>query len=159
MAGNRRNVSSLYQRPRTAGEEAEGSDRRRRKRTAGRRRGPSPPMPREEVLEEEEEVAPVDELDEELVRKTGEEEGADEDDDEAVGTGSASSSASSGVYLRGPASLPQRPIPRERRPLIQPEGKKTGRLWRVEVLTHAKSMASWGFCAGNTSLAWLSTPE
>ena len=138
MAGDRcRDVSSLYQRPRTAEEEAEGSDRRRRKRTAGRRRGPSPPTPREEVLEEEvapvdeelvrqtgeEEVAPEDELDEELVRQTGEEEGAHEDDDEAVGTGSASSSSSLIVYLRGPASLPQVPHP-ERRPVIRPEGQK-----------------------------------
>ena len=124
MAGDRRrDVSSLYQRPRTAEAEAEaeGSDRRRRKRTAGRRRGPSPPTPREEVLEEE--VAPVDELDEELVRQTGEEEGAHEDDDEAVGTGSASSSSSSSVYLRGHASLPQVTHP-NLRPVIRPEGQK-----------------------------------
>ncbi|XP_066316440.1 uncharacterized protein [Miscanthus floridulus] len=33
-------------------------------------------------------------------------------------------SSSSSVYLRGPASLPQRPIPHDRRPLIRPKGEK-----------------------------------
>jgi hypothetical protein len=28
------------------------------------------------------------------------------------------------VYLRGPASLPQRPILRDRRPLIRPDGER-----------------------------------
>ena len=101
---------------------AEGSDRRRRRRTASRRRGPSPPTPHEEELEEE--VAPVDESDEELVRQTDEEEGPHEDDKcEAVGTGSASFDSSSSVYLRGPASLPQVPLPHQR-PVIRPEGQK-----------------------------------
>ena len=78
---------------------AEGSDRRR---IASRRRGPSPPMPREEELEEE--VAPMDELDEELVWQTDEKEGPHDDESppmpwEAAGTGSASSDSSSSVYL------------------------------------------------------------
>ena len=54
----------------------------------------------------------MDELDEEVVRQTDEEEGPHEDDElEAVGTGSASSDSSSSVYLRGPASLPQVSLP------------------------------------------------
>ena len=51
------------------------------------------------------------------------EDAQEDDEDEAIAGGSASSSSSS-VYLRGPASLPQRPIPHERRPLIRPEGEK-----------------------------------
>ena len=72
MAGDRhRSMNSIYQRPRRLLEEAEGAAegldrRRRRRRTARRRRGPSPPTPCEE--EPKEEVAPVDELDDELVR-------------------------------------------------------------------------------------------
>ena len=126
MAGDRhRSVNSIYQRPRRLQEEAEGvvegSDRRRR-RTARRRRGPSPPMPHEE--EPEEEVAPVDESDDELVWQTDEEEGPHEDNElEAAGMGSASFDSSLSVYLRGPASLPQVPLPHQR-PVIRPEGQK-----------------------------------
>ena len=49
---------------------------------------------------------------------------AQEDEEEEATAGGSASSSSSSVYLRGPASLPQRPIPRERRPLIRPEGEK-----------------------------------
>ena len=66
----------------------------------------------------------MDESDEELVRQADEEEGPHEDDEwEAAGTGSASSDSSSSVYLRGPASLPQAPLPHQR-PVIRPEGQK-----------------------------------
>ena len=64
----------------------------------------------------------MDETDEELVRQTDEEEGPHEDD-EAVGTGSASSDSSSSVYMRGPVSLPQVPLPHQRL-VIHPEGQK-----------------------------------
>ena len=74
-------------------------------------------MPREEDRQPQEEVAPVDESDEELVRQTEEEE------EEAAGTGSASSNSSLSVYLRGPASLPQVPLPHQR-PVIRTEGQK-----------------------------------
>ena len=126
MAGDRhRSVNSIYQRQRRSQEgAAEGSNRRRR--TTSRRRGLSPPTPSEEELEEE--VAHVDELDEELVWQTNKEEGPHEDESpptswEAAGTGSASSDSSSSVYLRGPASLPQVPLPHQR-PVIRPEGQK-----------------------------------
>ena len=82
------------------------------------------PMPHEEDCQPQEEVAPVDESDEELVQQTDEEEGLHEDDEsEVVGTGPASSDSSSSVYLRGPASLPQVPLPHQR-PVIRPEGQK-----------------------------------
>jgi hypothetical protein len=42
------------------------------------------------------------------------------DDDEAQQTASGSRS----IYLRGPASLPQRPILRDRRPLIRSDGER-----------------------------------
>ena len=41
-------------------------------------------------------------------------EDAQEDDEEEAKAGGFASSNSSSVYLRGPASLPQRPIPCER---------------------------------------------
>jgi hypothetical protein len=50
---------------------------------------------------------------------------AQQDDDEAQQTASASdASGSRSIYLRGPASLPQRPILRDRRPLIRPDGER-----------------------------------
>jgi hypothetical protein len=48
-----------------------------------------------------------------------------QDDDEAQETASGSgASGSRSIYLRGPASLPQRPILRDRRALIQPDGER-----------------------------------
>lgn len=71
-------------------------------------------MPQEDAEEAQEDAQEDDEEAQEE---------AQEDEEEATAGGSASSSTPS-VYLRGPASLPQRPIPRERRPLIRPEGEK-----------------------------------
>jgi hypothetical protein len=46
-------------------------------------------------------------------------------DDEAQQTASGSGvSGSRSIYLRGPASLPQRPILRDRRPLIRLDGER-----------------------------------
>ena len=48
-----------------------------------------------------------------------------QDDDEAQQTASGSGALGSrSIYLRGPASLPPRPILRDRRPLIRPEGER-----------------------------------
>jgi hypothetical protein len=45
-----------------------------------------------------------------------------QDDDEAQQTASGSgTSGSRSIYMRGPASLPQRPILQDRRPLIRPD--------------------------------------
>jgi hypothetical protein len=50
---------------------------------------------------------------------------AQQDDDEAQQTASGSgTSGSRSIYLRGPASLPQRPILRDKRPLIRPDGER-----------------------------------
>jgi hypothetical protein len=54
---------------------------------------------------------------------------AQQDDDDDAAQQDVSGSGSSGsrnVYLRGPASLPQRPILRDRRPLIRPDGGEVG---------------------------------
>jgi hypothetical protein len=69
----------------------------------------SPPATARE--EEEEHVMP------------GTDEVAHGDGEGEAAAGSASSSSLS-IYLRGPASLPPRPIPPHRRPLIRPEGEK-----------------------------------
>ena len=45
------------------------------------------------------------------------------DDQQQDASGSGGSSSRS-IYLRGPASLPQRPILQDRRPLIQPDGER-----------------------------------
>jgi len=47
----------------------------------------------------------------------------DDDDQHQDASGSGGSSSRS-IYLRGPASLPPRPILRDRRPLIRPEGER-----------------------------------
>ena len=52
---------------------------------------------------------------------------AQQDDDDDAAQQDVSGSGSSGsrsIYLRGPASLPQRPILRDRRPLIRPDGER-----------------------------------
>jgi len=46
------------------------------------------------------------------------------EDEEAATVGGSTSSGTSKPYQRGPAKLPKRPIPVERRPLIAPEGDK-----------------------------------
>ena len=60
-------------------------------------------------------------------QQTAQQDGDDQQqvDDEAQQTASGSGvSGSRSIYLRGPASLPQRPILRDRRPLIRPEGER-----------------------------------
>jgi hypothetical protein len=47
----------------------------------------------------------------------------DNDDQEQDASGFGAS-GSRGIYLRGPANLPQCPILRDRRPLIRPEGER-----------------------------------
>jgi hypothetical protein len=47
-----------------------------------------------------------------------------DDDDQQQDASGLGGSSSRSIYLRGPASLPQRPILRDRRPLIQPEGER-----------------------------------
>jgi len=95
------------------------SQRRRRRSSTGCRRWSQEeqlPLPQEEderVEDEEERVE--DEREED---KDGEEEEVEEE----AAAGSASSGTPS-VYLRGPASLPTRPIPSYRHPKIAPDGE------------------------------------
>jgi hypothetical protein len=66
----------------------------------------------------------VQERDEEVRERDEESQEEDEETQHtasgSAGSGSAASGASR-VYLRGPSSLPHRPIPRDRRPLITPD--------------------------------------
>jgi hypothetical protein len=48
----------------------------------------------------------------------------EDDDDAQQDTLGSRASGSRSVYLRGPACLPQRPILRDRRPLIRPDGER-----------------------------------
>jgi hypothetical protein len=112
----------------------------------------------------------------------------DDDDQQQDASGSGGSSSRS-IYLRGPASLPQRPILRDRRPLIRPEGERyvtlcssflfilcvqnyninlyflfitwtgLGQFWIMLGVIVAPPMASSACCAGNTSLNLWSTSE
>jgi hypothetical protein len=47
-----------------------------------------------------------------------------DDDDQQQDASGSSGSGSRSIYLRGPASLPQRPILRDRRPLIRSNGER-----------------------------------
>jgi hypothetical protein len=64
----------------------------------------------------------VDEAEQDEAQQAAQQDDDDQqqDDDEAHQAASGSRS----IYLRGPASLPQRPILRDRRPMIQPEGER-----------------------------------
>jgi hypothetical protein len=46
------------------------------------------------------------------------------DDDQQHDASGSGGSSSRSIYLRGPASLPPRPIFRDRRPLIRPDGER-----------------------------------
>ena len=72
------------------------------------------------ALPQEEDERVEDE--EERVEDEEDEREEDEDGEEEAAAGSASSGTPS-VYLRGPASLPTRPIPSYRRPKIAPDGE------------------------------------
>ena len=96
-----RNVRSLYQRRPDA---AEQSGSRSRRSGRSRRSRSTLEGEREEEREEERE--------------------REEEEEEEEAAGGSASSGSSGVWLRGPSTLPRRPIPRERRPLIQPTGAR-----------------------------------
>jgi hypothetical protein len=47
-----------------------------------------------------------------------------DDDDQQQDASGSSGSSSRSIYQRGPVSLPQHPILRDRRPLIRPEGER-----------------------------------
>jgi hypothetical protein len=65
----------------------------------------------------QQQAAPQDDL----VQQQAEPQVDDDQQHDASGSGGSSSRS---IYLRGPASLPPRPILRDRRPLIQPDGER-----------------------------------
>ena len=107
-----------------AAEEAEASERPRRPR--GR--------PRQEPLTDHGRNSSRDSMHDDDLQHTVDGDGGprmeDEEavlateDEEAATVGGSTSSGTSKPYQRGPAKLPKRPIPVERRPLIAPEGDK-----------------------------------
>jgi hypothetical protein len=118
----RRNVVSRYARPPSGiddeAQEAEASARRTR-----RRRPPPPPTQEYEEEDDEEEEGGGGGEDEEEEGGGGgdeEEEGGGGGDDSVGCTGSGSSGMPK-VYQRGPATLPDPPLPHQR-PLIRPVG-------------------------------------
>jgi hypothetical protein len=110
-----RRVVSLYQRPRFV---LPSERRRRSTRRADAEQAPPAPSCEEEQLPLEAEEA---QNDAEEAQGDAEE---TQQDVEGATVGDSTASGSSSVYLRGPASLPKRLIPLERRPVIQPEGER-----------------------------------
>ena len=119
----RRETASLYGRPcPPVSDEGSGSGvastggQRRRTRVSKRQRTPCLP-PSDEVMEEEHVTAtPEDEVEDEDVQQTQDEAAEDEATE-------GDSSATPTVYQRGPASLPQPLLPRNRA-LIHPMAKR-----------------------------------
>jgi hypothetical protein len=115
MGPTRRSCASLYSRPRDTSEtDTETSERRPRGRPRRSSRDDNVSLPtvgEEAVAQMYDDVVPP--TSEEAVPPTS-----------AEGAGGSTSSAASKPYLRGPAKLPRRPIPTDRRPLIAPEGDK-----------------------------------
>jgi hypothetical protein len=103
--GRQRSMSSLYR-----ASQDDGPSRQRRGR---RRREPTPP---------EDEVPATPEAEAQADEEQEDPEQEDEPSAEA-NEGSAASGAST-PYLRGPASLPARPIPLHQRPVIRPVGQR-----------------------------------
>jgi len=103
------------------------SQRRRRRSSTGCRRWSQEeqlPLPQEEDerVEDEEERVEDERVEDEEEKREEDEDGEEEEVEEEAAAGSASSGTPS-VYLRGPASLPTRPIPSYRRPKIAPDGE------------------------------------
>jgi hypothetical protein len=154
-----------------------------------RRRGRRSRTADEAQQDEAQQAAQQDDLVQQQVAQQDDDDQRQDDDDAQQDASGSSASGSRSVYLRGPASLPQRPILRDRRPLIRPDGKRhvtlcssflfilcaqnhninlhflfitwtgLGRLWRMLGVIAATPMASSACCEANTSLDWLSTPE
>ena len=131
MAGGRQNrrVSSIYQRTRpvdtTADEDLSMPSQRRRRSSTGRRRRSQEeqlPLPQEEDEEERVEDEEDERVEDEEDEREEDEDREEEEVEEEAAAGLASSGTPS-VYLRGPASLPTRPIPSYRRPKIAPDGE------------------------------------
>ena len=128
--GRQRRLHSLYATPPAQEDEeplVETSTRRTRT-GCPRGRPRTRPTPRAPSLEEDQVVASGDEGDQ--VAAAGDEDdqaataggSASSGHEEAATAGGSSSSGGSTVYLRGPSTLPRRPIPVHQRPMIRPVG-------------------------------------
>ena len=84
-------------------------------RSSRRTRGPRARSPSPEDEEEQEQ----DQDQEEYQQEQEEEASTEEDDDQGGVAGDIPA-----VWMRGPARLPNRPIPLEQRPIIRPDGKR-----------------------------------
>lgn len=126
MVGGMRKLTSLYKKATGKATDAgDGSGKRPRGRPPGRPRGggrggggASIPA----VEEETESPLGAAESESDSPIPTAATQSGDEE--EQVDQGGSSSSTSSRVWLRGPSSLPRRPVPMARRPLIRPDGEK-----------------------------------
>jgi hypothetical protein len=74
---------------------------------------------RSRTADEAEQAAPQDDLIQQQATPQDDNDQQQDDDDEQQ-----DASGSRSIYLRGPTSLPQRPILRDRRPLIRPDGER-----------------------------------
>jgi len=124
VGGAMRRVQSLYQRvrPRPAPPSDGGEGPlawRRRRRTTRRTEEENQVPPRPPSWEEQEPAQDADEAHDDATDQAQDDgDEAQVDAEEAPTAAASTSSGTFGVYLRGPASLPQRPIPAHQRPLI-----------------------------------------
>ena len=100
-------------------EDAGTSQTTRSGRSSRRTRGPRPRSPSPEDEEEPQEEEEEEEDGQEQNQEQEEEASSEEDDDQGGVAGDIPV-----VWMRGPARLPNRPIPLEQRPIIQPDGKR-----------------------------------
>ena len=91
------------------------------RRTRGpRARSPSPKDEEEEPQQQQEEDQEQDQQQQDQDQEEEEEEASSQEDDDQGGVAGDIPA----VWMRGPAHLPNRPIPLEQRPIIRPDGKR-----------------------------------
>lgn len=100
-------------------EDAGTSQTTRSGRSSRRTRGPRARSPSPEDEEEQEQDQEEDQQQQEQDQEEEEEASSEEDDDQGGVAGDIPA-----VWMRGPARLPNRPIPLEQRPIIRPDGKR-----------------------------------
>jgi hypothetical protein len=79
---------------------------------------------RSRTADEAEQAAQQDDLVQQQAAPQDNDDQQQDDDDQQQDASGSGGSGSWSIYLRGPASLPQRPILWDRRPLIRPDGER-----------------------------------
>jgi hypothetical protein len=79
---------------------------------------------RSRTADEAEQAAQQDDLVQQQAAPQDDDEQQQDDDDQQQDASGSGASGSRSIYLRGPTSLPQCPILRDRRPLIRPDGER-----------------------------------